>query len=410
MAAIASHTLSRRAAYYGLGVVTLLNLLNYIDRYILAAVLPRVQSELHLTNSQAGFLATAFLVAYFLTSPVFGLLGDRLSRTRLMSIGVIAWSTATAATGLMRSFVQLLMARSCVGVGEAAYATISPALLSDYFPRAQRGRAFSIFYVAIPVGAAAGYVLGGAIEAALGWRAAFYIVGLPGLVMALLALTAADPVRGTAEDASELTSLESGLSPARALLTNRAYLGAVAGLVAYTFALGGLQLWIPKFLSEVRGLDLGRADYIVGALTIVAGLGGTFVGGWLGDRLSSRMKSGQLWLAATSSLAAIVPMWLALTLSSMHAYLTWFFIAEFFLFLSTGPVNVVIVSVVPVGRRALAMAVSIFAIHLFGDAISPPIVGWLADLSSLGRAVLIMPIAVAISGLIWTVTALASRD
>ena len=215
MAAIASHTLSRRAAYYGLGVVTLLNLLNYIDRYILAAVLPRVQSELHLTNSQAGFLATAFLVAYFLTSPVFGLLGDRLSRTRLMSIGVIAWSTATAATGLMRSFVQLLMARSCVGVGEAAYATISPALLSDYFPRAQRGRAFSIFYVAIPVGAAAGYVLGGAIEAALGWRAAFYIVGLPGLVMALLALTAADPVRGTAEDASELTSLESGLSPAR---------------------------------------------------------------------------------------------------------------------------------------------------------------------------------------------------
>ena len=327
-----------------------------------------------------------------------------------MSIGVIAWSMATAATGLMRSFVQLLMARSCVGVGEAAYATISPALLSDYFPRAQRGRAFSIFYVAIPVGAAAGYLLGGAIEPALGWRAAFYVVGLPGLVMALLALTAADPVRGTAEDASELSALESGLSPARALLTNVAYLGAVSGLVAYTFALGGLQLWIPKFLSEVRGLDLGRADYIVGALTIVAGLGGTFVGGWLGDRLSSRMKSGQLWLAATSSLAAIVPMWLALTLSSMRAYLTWFFIAEFFLFLSTGPVNVVIVSVVPVGRRALAMAVSIFAIHLFGDAISPPIVGWLADLSSLARAVLIMPVAVALSGLIWAGTALAGRD
>ncbi len=169
-------------------------------------------------------------------------------------------------------------------------------------------------------------------------------------------------------------------------------------------------MWIPKFLSEVRGLDLGRADYIVGALTIVAGLGGTFVGGWLGDRLSSRMKSGQLWLAATSSLAAIVPMWLALTLSSMRAYLTWFFIAEFFLFLSTGPINVVIVSVVPVGRRALAMAVSIFAIHLFGDAISPPIVGWLADLSSLARAVLIMPVAVAISGLIWAGTALAGRD
>src|SRR6478672_3835335 len=196
MAGTALPMLSRRAAYYGLGVVTLLNLLNYIDRYILAAVLPRIQSELHLTSSQAGLLATAFLLAYFVTSPFFGALGDRLSRPRLMSVGVIAWSLATAATGLMRNFVQLLMARSCVGVGEAAYATISPALLSDYFPRAQRGRAFSIFYVAIPVGAAAGYLLGGAIEPALGWRAAFFVVGLPGVIMALLALTVPDPPRG----------------------------------------------------------------------------------------------------------------------------------------------------------------------------------------------------------------------
>src|SRR5215470_2377620 len=195
-----SQALSRGAAYYGLGIVTLLNLLNYIDRYILAAVLPRMQSELHLTNSQAGLLATAFLVAYFLTSPVFGVLGDRLSRTRLMSVGVIAWSIATAATGVMRNFTQLLMARSSVGVGEAAYATISPALLSDYFPRDQRGRAFSMFYAAIPVGAAAGYLLGGLIEAALGWRAAFYVVGLPGIGAALLALTAPDPPRGSAEE------------------------------------------------------------------------------------------------------------------------------------------------------------------------------------------------------------------
>src|SRR5215471_4648456 len=201
---MAGRLLSRSAAYYGLGIVTLLNLLNYIDRYILAAVLPRIQSELHLTNSQAGLLATAFLVAYFLTSPVFGALGDRLSRTRLMSMGVIAWSVATVATGVMRNFTQLLMARSCVGVGEAAYATISPALLSDYFPRDLRGRAFSMFYVAIPVGAAAGYLFGGIIEAALGWRAAFYVVGLPGVAAALLALTAPDPPRGSAEETSAM--------------------------------------------------------------------------------------------------------------------------------------------------------------------------------------------------------------
>src|SRR5215471_5736147 len=205
------HTLRRTAAYYGLGIVTLLNLLNYIDRYILAAVLPRMQSELTLTNSQAGLLATAFLVTYFITSPVFGVLGDRLSRTRLMSIGVIGWSIATAATGVMRNFAQLLMARSWVGIGEAAYATISPALLSDYFPRRSRGRAFSVFYVAIPVGAAAGYLLGGLIESALGWRAAFYVVGLPGVAMALLALTAPDPPRGSSE---ETPAMELKLRPA----------------------------------------------------------------------------------------------------------------------------------------------------------------------------------------------------
>jgi sugar phosphate permease len=174
--------------------------------------------------------------------------------------------------------------------------------------------------------------------------------------------------------------------------------------------LGGLQLWIPTFLSEVRGLDLARADYIVGILTVVAGLTGTFAGGYAGDWLSTRVKSGQLWLCAVSSVAGVVPMWLALTVSSMPAYLTWFFIAEFFLFLSTGPVNVVIVSAVPVGLRATAMAGSIFAIHLFGDAISPPIVGWLADRAGLADAVMIMPAAVAVSGLIWVATAFGTRN
>jgi MFS family permease len=277
--------------------------------------------------------------------------------------------------------------------------------LSDYFPRDQRGRAFSVFYVAIPVGAAAGYLLGGIIEAAMGWRAAFYVVGLPGVAMALLALTAPDPPRG----ASETSTPEVTLTPApvSGLFTNFVYVGAVSGLVAYTFALGGLQLWIPTFLSEVRGLDLARADYIVGVLTVVAGLAGTFVGGYTGDWLSTRVKSGQLWLCAVSSVAGIVPMWFALTVSSMPAYLTWFFIAEFFLFLSTGPINVVIVNAVPVGLRATAMAGSIFAIHLFGDAISPPIVGWLADRTGLAEAVMIMPVAVAVSGLIWVATALA---
>jgi MFS family permease len=401
---------ARGAAYYGLAIVTLLNLLNYIDRFILAAVLPRIQTDLSLTNSQAGLLATAFLVTYFVTSPVFGALGDRYSRTRLMSIGVAAWSAATAATGMMRTFVQLLMARSWVGVGEAAYATISPALLSDYFPRQERGRAFSIFYVAIPLGAAAGYLLGGAIEALWGWRAAFYLVGLPGIVSALLALTAPDPPRGASEEKLIRAVAPPVVAALADLSKNLTYAGTVFGYVAYTFALGGLQLWMPKFLSEVHGLDLARADFLVGSLTVIAGLGGTFLGGYLGDLLSRRMKRGQLWLCGLSSLAGIIPMYLALTVSSAPAYWIWLFAAEFFLFLSTGPINVVIVDVVPVGMRAMAMAVSIFAIHLLGDAVSPPIVGWLADRNGLASAVLIMPVAIALSGLLWAWTAARSRE
>jgi len=401
--------MQKRAAYYGLAVVTLLNFLNYIDRYIIAAVLPRMQSEMGLTNAQAGLLATAFLVAYFITSPFFGALGDRTSRTRLMAFGVAAWSVATAATGITGNFAQAVTARSFVGVGEAAYGTISPALLSDYFPPRHRGRSFAIFYVAIPVGAAVGYLLGGLIEPVFGWRAAFYVVGLPGIVLALLALTIPDPLRGATEE-SRSAAPESVWATLRGFSRNRAYIGTVLGYAAYTFAVSGLAFWMPDYLERVRGLDLARANFVVAGVTVIAGLAGTFVGGYLGDWFSARMKHGQLWLCGISSVAAVVPTFLALTVPSAPGYIVWLFIAELLLFLSTGPVNVVIVGVVPVGARAMAMAVSIFVIHLLGDAISPPIIGALADFSSLARAVLIVPAAVAITGFLWIATATGTAE
>ncbi len=399
----------RGVALYALGVVTILNFLNYIDRFILAAVLPRVKSEFILTDFQLGLLANIFLVSYFVTSPVFGALGDRVSRPRLMAAGVSAWSIATAAAGITANFVQLLIARAGVGIGEAAYASISPALLSDYFPRALRGRAFAVFYVAIPVGSAAGFLLGGALERAFGWRAAFYAVGLPGIVLALLALRVPDPIRGATEEPSpfgrgqgEGLNLRTTLS---SLFHNPTYVGTVLGYAAYTFALGGLAFFMPTYFERVRGLELSHADFIVGSVTVLAGLSGTFLGGYLGDWTAARVKHGQLWLSGASSIAAVIPAWLALTVASSPTYIVWFFVAEFLLFLSTGPVNVVIVGAVHPGVRAMAMAVSIFVIHLLGDAISPPIIGWLADFHGLARAVLIVPVAIAISGLVWTATA-----
>jgi MFS family permease len=348
-------------------------------------------------------LTNAFLAAYFVTSPLFGRLGDRRSRPRLIAAGVALWSLATAAAGLARTFTQLVVARAGVGVGEAAYATISPALLADVYPAERRGRAFAIFYVAIPVGAAIGFLLGGVLERAFGWRAAVVAVGLPGLALAMLAATMPDPrIAGGDRPAGGTETVAVTL---RTLGRNRRYAGTVLGYAAYTFAIGGLAVWMPTFLERVRGLELARADFLVGAVTVVAGLGGTFIGGYLGDRLTARVREGHLWLSGVSTLAAVGPAWLALTSTAPATYQASFFVAEFLLFLSTGPINVVIVSAVPAGMRAMAMAVSIFVIHALGDAISPPLIGLLADSRGLAQAVLTVPVAIAVAGLIWTMTA-----
>jgi MFS family permease len=389
---------------YGLAVVTLLNLINYVDRYILAAVLPRIKTELALSDFQLGLLSNAFLLSYIATSPLFGRLGDRGSRPRLLASAAAFWSLATAAAGLARNFAQLVAARAGVGVGEAAYTTIAPSLLADYFPVERRARTFATFYMAIPVGAAIGFLLGGVLEREFGWRNAFYAVGLPGLIAASLALTLPDPPRMLPEGAHR-DSFDSMRVTLVSLALNRAYAGTVLGYAAYTFALGGLAVWMPTFLERVRGLDLAPADFLVGSVTAVSGLGGTFAGGYIGDRLASRFEQGQLWMSGVSTLAAVPPAVLALTATSPVVYQVSLFVAEFLLFMSTGPINVVIVSVVPATIRAMAMAVSIVVIQVLGGAISPPIIGLLADFGGLARAVLIVPLAIAVAGVLWIVTA-----
>lgn len=407
-------SLSRRAAIYGLSLLTLLNFVNYIDRYILAAVQPRILDEFRLTNTEGGLIFSAFLVVYFLTSPIFGRLGDRRSRTRLMALGVGVWSLATAASGIVRSFQQLLGARAAVGVGEAAYGTISPALISDYFPRDKRGRAFAVFYVAIPVGAAVGYILGGELEHAFGtWRSVFFIVGLPGLLLALLTLTAPDPPRGIQDGPDERLSVEQKASLREvlaSLVRNGLYTWTVLGYAAYTFAIGGLSFWAPRYFEHVRGLPLNEADRVIGTAAVVSGLLGTFAGGYVGDWLQKRLRQGYLWLSGVSMVAAVPFAWLALSPSADRSTYTWaLFVAEFLVFLSTGPINVVIVNVVPVAMRATAMAVSIFVIHLLGDAISPTVLGITADLAGWPTAALIVPVMVGVSGMIWTATAAWGR-
>jgi len=268
---------------------------------------------------------------------------------------------------------------------------------------------FAIFYLAFPVGSAVGYLLGGAIEHHFGWRAAFFAVGLPGLALAVLTLTAPDPPRGindvpeTAPTAVPATT--SYADAMRSLARNRDYVVAVLGYAAYTFALGGMSFWVPTYLHRVRGVTLAEADYVLGVVTVVAGIGGTFLGGYLADLLAKRIRQAYLYVSGISMLAAIPFAWVAFTSVDRTTYMAALFVAEFLAFLSTGPINVVIVSVVPVAMRATAMAGSIFVIHLLGDAAAPWVIGALSDRVGLARAVLIMPVAVALSGSIWTAAA-----
>jgi len=405
-----------RVARWGLFVLTLVNMFNYLDRQVLAALFeslkqPKEQLGLGLSDAQLGLLATAFLVVYMLTSPIFGTLGDRGNRPRLIGIGVAIWSVATALGGFAFNFVSLFAARSAVGVGEAAYGSVSPALLADYFPLEKRGRVFAIFFAAIPIGSAAGYMLGGLVDHYYGWRAAFFVAGVPGLLLAWMTSRLFDPPRG-AQDGAAVPGAHGhgpmGKQAVRAyleLLRNVPYVLTVLGYAAYTFGLGALAVWMPAFLEREKGMARTDATFQFGAIIVVTGFLGTFVGGWLGDRLLKRFRESYLWVSGFSMLLAVPLTWVAFTARERPVYMAAIVIAEVLVFISTGPVNSAIVNVVEPDRRATAVALSILAIHLLGDVPSPPLIGVVSDQTSLSHAMLILPFAFAASGLIWTYAA-----
>ncbi len=402
----AGGAVTARAARWGLALLTLVNLVNYLDRYIVAALVTSLKKVpgFHLSDARAGSLMTGFVLVYLATSPIFGALGDRRSRPALVALGVGLWSVATMLSGLARSFLGLFAARAAVGVGEAAYATIAPALLADYFPHSSRGRAFSVFYAAIPVGAALGYVAGGLVAARWGWRAAFLVAGGPGLLAALALLGLPDPPRGVLDEAP------AARAGAVRLARNVPYLVTVAGYAAYTFGLGGLAFWMPAFLTRVRGVSEAQATVRFGTIVVVTGFAGTFAGGWLGDRLLARTRQAYLWVSGVTTLAAAPLALVALRAKGEGVAFAALAAAELLAFASTGPINSAIVNVVAPEVRATAVAISILAIHLLGDVPSPVLVGALSDAASLRDAIQILPAALLAGGLVWTAgAAIGSR-
>ena len=373
-------------------VLTALNLLNYVDRNVLFAVQPLVQDEFHLSNVQIGYLTSAFLGFYTLAAPFVGPLADRYSRKVIIALGGIFWSALTLLTAVTHTYTELLIRHTLVGVGEATFVTIAPTFVADLFGEERRGRILGVFYLAIPVGSAAGYLLGGNLAPHYGWRFPFYIAAAPGFLLALGVLFLKEPERGQFDSLAETAERGTLFG----LLRNPAFLTSTLGMAAMTFSLGGIQVWMPKFLYSDRGYTLAQANFAFGIIIVVDGIVASLAGGWLGDYLLPRMKSSYYLISAASMLLGVPVMIVALFVKG-PLMIPAIAVAAFFLLLNTAPLNAAVINSVGAHIRARALAVNIFIIHLLGDIPSPTMMGWVADRRSLQAGFILPVIAMGVS-------------
>ncbi|MEK7233427.1 MAG: MFS transporter [Elusimicrobiota bacterium] len=373
-----------------LALLLSVNILNYVDRQIVYALLPMITSDLHLSDAQAGSLASAFMVVYMLAAPPIAWLADSHGRRPWIAAGVGIWSLATGAAGLACGFISLFFSRATVGIGEACYGAISPAFVAERFPSERRGSALAIFSLAIPVGSALGYAGGGKLGEILGWRHAFWVVGLPGLLLAAICLLLPNDQPHTATPPPV-----AGYREVWGVPTFRMITFAGAGM---TFALGGFAVWMPTFFHRNWGLTVGRAGLLFGAVTVFAGLAGSLLGGYLSDRLRRSDRTADLLVSGWGLLLGMPLAAAAIAAPSLNASITLLFFAESMLFLNMGPLNAAIVSVTPLEKRSMAFAANIFVIHLLGDAASPALIGWGSDHFGLTRALLATCAALGIGG------------
>ena len=356
-----------------------LNLLNYVDRYILPGAQPLIQHEFHATDQQMGALTTAMFFVYMLAAPLTGWLGDRFSRKPLIIAGAILWSLATLGTVWVHSYWTFYMRQGFVGIGEATFSIFAPSVLADFYPERDRTRILSIFYLAIPVGAALGYLAGGEMGSNWGWRTPFFVCAIPGLVIAALyAGFGREPVRGSSDHVRATADRATVLG----LFRNPAFLTATMGLATLTFAMGGISAWVPTFLHRVAGLSVANSSLTVGAITVVDGIAGTLTGGWIAQ-IWLRTNYRALYLLSFWSVLLTLPCGLLLFFGTHAWAIPSLFAAEFFLFLNTGPLNTAIINSVSAPVRATAISINLFCIHFFGDTFSPQIIGAISDHTNL---------------------------
>jgi MFS family permease len=441
------HSPVPRYSYYALAVLALVNFLNYIDRQVLPAVSYFILNDpalnnnpaLKITDADIGYMESALLLSFTVLAPLFGRLGDRYPRAKLMATAAVLWSFATALAGLADRFyfvpslnvhlpvinftlaisgvaLALCAVRACVGVGESAYSTITPSLIADYFPPHRRATALGVFQAAIPMGFALGFVIGGVLAKYFGWRVAFMLVGVPGLLTAALIWRLREPRRGATEVPTGGGALEeaaaASAAPAQAfdsdgasqstlrtawrIMSTRDWLFATAGYTALTAALGSLATWATVVMARDKGMDPTNADITLGLITLFGGAAGTFGGGWVADRVAARRHNAYFLVCAVSTLVAVAPTVMVLIADDPRVYLPCIFVSVALLFVSNAPVNAILLGSVGARTRAMAVALNIVFIHVCGDAISRPLVGVLSEALKQGHLAALSSFAEAI--------------
>jgi len=381
-----------------------INLFNYIDRQILAALEPDIRASFFAPSdvnamTKTGLLGDAFFVTYMLSAPILGLLADRISRWLIVGSAVILWSLASGGSGLAATFTILFATRICVGIGEGGYGPAAPAILSDLFPIDIRGRVMAIFCAAIPVGSALGYVIGGLVGAHLGWRWAFYLVAPPGLLLGLLCFWQRDPRVAAHHSARE--SPRRSVGDYLQLFRTRSYLINCVAQTLMTFVTGGLGYWVSAYLAY-RNQSPALSRTIFGVITVVAGLASTLLGGVLADKLRSRFPGSYFWVSGVGMLIAC-PFFVATLYIPFPAAWIAMFLAIFFLFLNTGPSNTALANVSLPAVRATAFAANIFVIHALGDVQAFWLLGYIGGHTNMHVAFLFVSGIIFLSGAAWLI-------
>jgi predicted MFS family arabinose efflux permease len=382
---------------YVLGVLAVTNLLSFVNRNVVYALFEPIKRELMLSDTQLGWLGSAYVLVFSLAALPFGVLSDLRSRRAVITIGVVFWSSFTLASGWASRFSQLLVCRAFVGAGSAAFSSAAQSLIATYFPRRDRAVAMAVLTAGITLGSVLGIWLGGRLEADYGWRTALIAVSLPGFVLAVLTMRLRDPGPSPTRAPHPYRSLARALE---VVLRTPTLIYVFASGALISFGMNGLIAWAPSFMSREFRLTVAQAAELLATWGVVAGVAGALAGGAIADWLRRYTPSGRVLTIALGLLIGGPLAWWLLTLRDLTIFVPVFAIALFFLSWFNGPITAVIFDVVPAKIGATVAGGYLMFIHLAGDAIAFPLVGALSDRFGLHRAVLVLPAMAALGGLV----------